>query len=343
MILGIIGGGQLGMFLCQSATKRNISTVVLDPDENCPCSNYANELIVADYNNEKSIIDLFSKCDFVTYEFENISSSVLSMVDTCKLIPKENSLIFSKSRILEKTLATSCGLNTPKFSYINNYNTLKEYTNFPYILKSNTGGYDGKNQFVINSKEDYESIPKNIEFILEEKIDFDFEFSIIGYRNKHNKFYFFPPFINEHKNGILHHSKLGEIDFDYSIFKDFMKKIDLIGILCIEFFYKNGEIYFNEMAPRPHNSGHLTLDAFKYSQFDMAISSILDDCFPVNELKEKTEMYNCLGQHYEKFKDKLDKSVFYDYGKKECRVNRKMAHVNVNQKNSKKVEELFNE
>lgn len=340
MTLGIIGGGQLGMFLCQSAKKRNIKTIVLDPDRDCPCRNYAYELIVTDYNDEKGIVNLFSKSDYVTYEFENISSTILDLVDTYKLIPKENSLIFSKNRILEKTLAKACGLNVPKYSYINNPKVLKEYTDFPYILKSNTGGYDGKNQFKINCHEDYELVPNDIEYILEEKIDFDFEFSIIGFRNRSNKYYFYPPFINEHRNGILHHSKIGDFDFDYDIFKRFMEKLDLIGILCIEFFYKDGEIYFNEMAPRPHNSGHLTLDAFKFSQFDMAISAILDETFPENKLIENTEMFNVLGQHYDLSKGM---SNFYDYGKKECRENRKMGHINVNDNNSLKVEGLFNE
>lgn len=337
MILGIIGGGQLGMFLCQSATKRNIKTIVLDPDPNCPCVKFANELIVSDYNDSNSIIELFNKSDYVTYEFENISSSVLDLIDVSKLIPKENSLIFAKNRILEKTLAKASGLNTPKYSYINNIKTLESHTDFPYILKSNVGGYDGKNQYVINSLANYKNIP-NIEYILEEKINFDFEFSIIGFRNRKNKFYFFPPFINEHRNGILHHSKLGDIKFDYSLFERFMEKLDLIGILCIEFFYRDGQIYFNEMAPRPHNSGHLTLDAFKYNQFDMAISAILDDEFPENELIENTEMYNVLGQHYEKCKGTLK---FYDYYKKDCRENRKMGHININEKDSEKIKELF--
>lgn len=330
-MLGIIGGGQLGMFLCQSAKKRDIKTVVLDPNPNCSCKDYCDTLIVSKYDDQENINKLFNLCDYVTYEFENIDLEVLTNNDTSKLIPNLNSLLYSKDRLLEKSIAKASGFNVGNYYQIDNMNDLKYYLkdDTKYILKTCSDGYNGLNQVVISSNNINDALPLlNQKCIIEEIIDFDYELSIIGAINLKGQFIFHSTNINVHRNRTLFSSILVRSTKLKTILKKFMILNNLNGILTIELFCKDNVFYFNEMACRPHNSGHTSLDGCNISQYDLVISSIYDKKFKKIKTSE-CMMFNLYGKQIDYFKEnKIDNVIFYDYHK-EYQPNRKMGHINV--------------
>ncbi len=344
MRLGIVGGGQLGMFLVLAAKKRGLKTIVLDPNPKCSASNYADKFICASFTDEKSIGKLFEDTDYVTYEFENINLDVLLQNDLQKLVPRLNSLLISQDRLLEKQVAQNSGLKVGKFYAIDDLDDLRicmKKLNKKGVLKTRRFGYDGKGQAILESA-DYEGDLLQVPCILEEYLDFDYEVSLIGARNLHGEFSFLSLNINEHLNHILFKSVLTQSKKYETILERFMEINNLYGILTIEFFVVDGELYFNEIAPRPHNSGHSSLDVCTYSQYDLAISAIIDDTFSSNSCKSAT-MFNILGSDIEYFRNnELENVMFYDYFKEEVRDNRKMGHLTTSdEKQIKKLEEYW--
>lgn len=331
-MLGIIGGGQLGMFLCISAKKRNIETVVLDPNPNCSCKMFCDKLIVAEYNDKEKIAQLFDMCEYVTYEFENIDDKVLESNDLKKLVPNLNSLVYSKNRLIEKSIAKASGFNVGPYFEINSVDDLVKFKEKEkkYILKTCSDGYNGLNQVLLD-KDLSPALPLLQQpCILEEIIDFDYEFSIIGAMNLKGEFAFHTTNINVHKNRTLHSSYISMSNSTKlkNLLKKFMTLNNLNGILTIELFSKDNVFYFNEMACRTHNSGHSSLDGCNISQYDFAISSIYDSKFEKVKSKE-CMMFNLYGSQIEYFRNnKIDGVIFYDYYK-ECRPNRKMGHINI--------------
>ena len=339
--LGVIGGGQLGSLLCSAAKKLKIKTVVLSDDKEGPAQHFCDQFIYSKYDDNVKVREFISKVDVVTYEFENIPVDFLNLIQKEKKVlpsPKINKI--AQNRKLEKTFVNELGINTTDWVYIRSAEDIKKNQHLlPGILKSNTLGYDGKGQFVLNSLDD---IQKNWcftkDYILEKKVDLKKEISVVIARYSDGTMSSYEPIENVHKNQILFKSKI-PADVSDKIFKEAInntKKIaeslSYTGVLTVEFFLtKNDELLVNELAPRFHNSGHLTIEAFNISQFTAHVMAVCNLESKSIKKISNAEMYNILGHEILDYKKKIFKKneFFYDYQKKEPREGRKMGHITI--------------
>lgn len=343
--VGIIGGGQLGRMMTISAKQMGLNVIVLDPTPNSPCGQVADKQIIANFNDVDKIEELCKLSDVVTYEFENIPYEVVKKLEVKYNIPQGHKpLKLSQHRYVEKSAAIDAGLNCGKFKLVSNKEELDEaikVIGYPCVLKTCTGGYDGKGQVVIKEtldlKEGYELI-KYKECILEEFINFDKEISVIVTRSINGEVSVLPVSENIHENNILHISIVpGNISTGLSkkakdMALHLIKKLELVGTLAVEMFVCGDNVYFNEMAPRPHNSGHYSIEGCYTSQFEQHIRAILGMKLGSTKLKHNTIMVNVLGQHLEGIEklinsDDFKNSKIHLYGKEEAKHNRKMGHV----------------
>ena len=339
--LGIIGSGQLGSLLCQAAKKLNIKTVIISDDEQGPAQNYSDEFIFAKYEDKNKIKEFISKVDIVTYEFENIPFDILERINKeKKVLPNPNINQIVQNRKLEKTFVNDLGIKTTEWAFIKSAEDVKKHENLlPAILKTNTLGYDGHGQFVLNSLED---IKKDwcftADYILEKKVNLSKEISVVISRFGKDKIYIYEPIENIHKDQILKHSKI-PADITGEMFnqaqanaKIIAEKLNYIGTMCVEYFIdQNNTLLVNEIAPRVHNSGHLTINAFNISQFENHVRAV---CGLNNDKVQKisnAEMINILGKEIEEFRSKSFSSVefFFDYRKKVIKDKRKMGHLTI--------------
>ena len=344
-VLGIIGGGQLGSLLANAAKNINIKTVVLSDDPDSPAQSFSDEFIFSDYNDESKINVFIEKVDKVTYEFENIPYKILSKINERKKVlpkPKINKII--QNRLYEKDFLNKCNIRTTPYVSINNEKDLKSNINLvPGILKSSTMGYDGKGQYKINSIADLENIKPDYkkEFILEKFINLKKEISVILTRYGHQKYEIYEPIENIHEDQILKNSKIPAEISEQIIKKSkdwsmtIAEELDYIGTLCVEFFIdKNENLYVNEIAPRVHNSGHLTINSHNVSQFENHIRAVCG----LEKIETKklynAKMFNLIGENISDFRGKTFKNneFFYDYLKTEIRDKRKMGHLTIIEK-----------
>jgi len=337
--LGIIGGGQLGSLLSEAAKSLNVETTILTDDINAPAKNFTENFISGNYEDENLINDFINKVDLVTFEFENIPYKILKNINNSKPVlpsPEINKLI--QNRYTEKYFLNKIGIRTTQYNLIKNKDEIKFNENLiPGILKTCTLGYDGKGQFKINSIKDIdENINFNNEYILEKIINLKQEVSIVITRFGHQKYEAYEPIENVHEDQILKHSKIpanvSDSLKDKSI--DWAKKIaedlDYIGTLCVEFFVdKNDNLYVNEIAPRVHNSGHLTINTHNVSQFENHVRAVCG----LEKIETKKiyngKMLNLIGNDISHYRGKTfaDNEFFYDYLKTEIRDKRKMGHL----------------
>ena len=337
--LGIIGGGQLGSFLSDAAKSLNVETVILTDDINAPARNFTNNFICGNYEDEKIINEFINKVDLITFEFENIPYRVLKNINKFRTVlpnPEINKLI--QNRNTEKDFLNKIDIRTTKYTLIKNKNEIKFNENLiPGLLKTCTLGYDGKGQFKINSIKDIDkNINFNNEYILEKLINLKKEISIIITRFGHQKYEIYEPIENVHEDQILKHSKI-PADISESLknkSEDWAKKIvdelDYIGTLCVEYFIdKNNNLYVNEIAPRVHNSGHLTINTHNISQFENHIRAVCGLEKIETKKKYNGKMLNLIGNDISNYRDKTfaDNEFFYDYLKTEIRDKRKMGHL----------------
>jgi len=339
--LGIIGSGQLGSLLCQAAKKLNIKTVVISDDDQGPAQNYSDQFIFTKYNNKEKIKEFINKVDLVTYEFENIPVDILKSIDKeKKVLPKPDINKTIQNRKLEKTFINNLGIKTTEWVFIESADDIKKNIKLlPGILKTNTLGYDGHGQFVLNSLDD---IKKDwcftADYILEKKVNLKKEISVIVTRFQDGTKSIYEPIENVHQNQILKHSKL-PADINDKIYNECLensKKIadhlDYVGSMCVEFFLDNNDnLLVNEIAPRVHNSGHLTINSHNISQFESHIRAVcnLDVIYPSKICN--AEMTNILGEEIEDYRKKTfnDDEFFFDYDKKVVKDKRKMGHITV--------------
>ena len=347
--IGIIGGGQLGQMMVDAAHKMKIKTVVLDPDPSCPCHLNSDELVIGAYDDYQKMEQICKKVNCLTYEFENVSSGAISLLEEQFVIPQGSKILYlSQNRIREKDFAKEVGFKTCNYVRVTNNEELIEgfkKIGFPCILKTANGGYDGKGQYQFKEMNDF---LVDTEYILEEKIDFDYEISCIASRSTNGDIVVYPLLKNEHINGILHYTELLHNDcFQKRVEKimaDYLNEMDYAGTLCVELFVKGDDIIFNEMAPRPHNSGHLTIEAFNASQYTNHVLGILGMDLIKPVLLHECQMVNILGQDIDVL-DKMDKDLNYNihlYGKKDARINRKMGHITFIDCDKTKVREFIN-
>tara|TARA_Y100000992_G_scaffold293950_1_gene253149 strand:- start:620 stop:1666 length:1047 start_codon:yes stop_codon:yes gene_type:complete len=339
--LGIIGGGQLGSMLCDAAKKLNIKTIIFCDDIDAPAQIFCDEFIHAKYYDKDKIKYFANKVSIITYEFENIPFETLNELNKLKTVlpkPSVNRLI--QHRLAEKDFVNKLNIRTTRYVQIKNKDDLLPLEDFlPGILKTTTMGYDGKGQYPIKTIRDIETLNIDFskEYILEKLVKLKKEISIIITRFGINKYEIYEPIENRHENQILRHSiipanisdKLFNLSKEWSTM--IAEELKYIGTLCVEFFIdRNDNLYVNEIAPRVHNSGHLTINAYDISQFENHIRAVCS----LNQKKIKklfnAEMLNIIGNeiNYYRQNHKLnDKQFLFDYKKKEIKQNRKMGHL----------------
>jgi 5-(carboxyamino)imidazole ribonucleotide synthase len=344
--LGVLGGGQLGRMFCVAARTMGYRVVVLDPDPLCGAGLIADVHIKADYTDQSALAEMAEQCDAITLEFENIpSSSVRLIADKTTVCPAAESLEIAQNRDMEKQFALQAGLQPVPYHAISRECDLVQAAaevGFPAILKSNTLGYDGKGQFVINNLNElntaYNEVGK-VDCVLEKKIIIRCEVSAIVARNSNAELANFPVSENQHRNGVLHMSIVPARVSD-EITQLAIKKasiladaLDYVGILAVEFFVSTDNVlYFNEMAPRPHNSGHYTKDACVTSQFEQQVRMMCGLSPGDTRLMSPVVMVNMLGDLWlPRWGDIFAQSniKLHLYGKTEARPGRKMGHFNV--------------
>ena len=340
--LGIIGSGQLGSMLCQAAKKLNVKTVVISDDEQGPAQNYCDQFIYSKYDDQNKIKDFIKRVDVVTFEFENIPVNILKIIDKEKKVypnPDINKII--QNRKLEKSFVNDLGIKTTEWAFIEKVEDVSKNKDLlPGILKTNTLGYDGHGQFVLNSLDD---IKKDwcftADYILEKKVDLMKEISVILTRYQNGAMSIYEPIENMHKNQILKHSKI-PAEINDKIFKEALenakkiaKSLNYVGTMAVEYFInKNNDLLLNEIAPRVHNSGHLTINAFNISQFEGHVRAVCNlENIAVGKNLKAAEMINILGKEIEEYRLKTfnENEFFFDYGKKEIKDKRKMGHLTI--------------
>ncbi len=339
--LGIIGGGQLGSMLAIAAKKLNIKTVIYCDDPDAPAQNFCDKFISGEYGDKEKIIEFVNLVNFVTFEFENIPFETLNEINKLKpVLPKPSINRIIQHRLAEKDFVNNLNIRTTRYASVESESELDSLEDLlPGILKTTTLGYDGKGQYPINSIEELSSL--NIDFskgyILEKLVKLKKEISIIITRFNNHKYEIYEPIENKHENQILKFSKI-PADINQKIYdqsKDWAmsiaEELKYVGTLCVEFFIdRNDNLYVNEIAPRVHNSGHLTINAFNVSQFENHIRAVCGlEQITLKKISNAT-MVNLIGDQiieYRKVSKFKDNEFFFDYLKKEIKEKRKMGHI----------------
>ena len=336
--LGIIGGGQLGMFMCMAAKKIGAKPIVFSTERNFSAKSFCDRYIQGSFDDKIKLNEFINSADVFTIETENISKTLLRKVEKRKkLYPSSKIVEIAQNRLREKKFLNNINeIQTTNFLEINSFRELKNaVSKFEYncILKTKEMGYDGKGQFIISKTNIQEFKNLNLSnFILEEKVDFKSEISVIVIRNK-DETVAYPPVENIHKNSILRETIYpAKIDDEIKnksikIARKIANSLELDGILAVEMFLtKDNKILINELAPRPHNSGHWTMDSCRFSQFDNLISLMTEGKIYSPEPSKNCKMINIIGHDYSNI-NRIKKSFkCYDYYKKEIRPSRKMGH-----------------
>ena len=341
--LGILGGGQLGSMLSSAAKKLNIKTIIYCDDQEAPAQKFCDEFIHAEYDDKSKIYDFAKKVDVVTYEFENIPFETLSELNKLKTVlpkPSVNRLI--QNRLTEKDFINKLNIKTTRYMDIKNKQDLLPSGDFlPGILKTITMGYDGKGQYPIKNLQKIDSlnIDFNKEYILEKLVKLKKEISVIITRFDNNKYEIYEPIENTHEDQILRHSKI-PAEISEKLFNQskewaiiIAEELKYTGTLCVEFFIdRNDNLYVNEIAPRVHNSGHLTINAYNISQFENHVRAVCSlDQVALKKLSD-AEMINLIGDQIISYREnpKLnDNQFFFDYLKKDIKEKRKMGHLTI--------------
>ncbi|UNL87101.1 5-(carboxyamino)imidazole ribonucleotide synthase [Priestia koreensis] len=345
-VIGIIGGGQLGRMMGIAAKEMGYRIAVLDPVEDSPCGQIADIKVIGNYDDQASIRELAEVSDVVTYEFENINAEMLNWLEENAYVPQGSHLLtVTQNRELEKKTIVECDLKVPYYEIVHNeteFFQAIEKVGLPCVIKTCRGGYDGKGQILLRKKED---LPAGLELaqkttcIVEEWMTIDKEISVIVQRNGRGETVCLPVAENIHRHHILHQTivpaRISPVQesqaTEYAI--QLADSLKLIGTLAVEMFVNgDGEIYINEMAPRPHNSGHFSINACRTSQFQQHIRAICNWPLSSTQLVQSAVMINLLGEHMENLEAKieyLNHSHLHLYGKNEAKLKRKMGHITV--------------
>lgn len=349
--IGIIGGGQLGKMMILDAKRLDYYFVILDPTKHCPAHSIADEHIVAGFDDIEAIKLLASKTDVVTYEFEHISLDALKELERMgrRVYPSSETLSHIQNKYDQNNWLKENNIPTPSYTLIHSLeDLLKAHDTFgyPMILKTCTGGYDGKGNAVIKKAGDEEEAYRllgegKLPLMIEEWIPFEKEVSILACRSINGEVAVFPVAENVHKNSILDETtvpaKISEATNQeaFEVAKSCIKAFDAYGMLCIELFVtKEGRILVNELAPRPHNSGHYTIEGCYTSQYEQHIRAILGLPLGNTELIRPTAMKNIIGDKSGPANlQGLAKAYQYSnvkihtYGKETVSKGRKMGHI----------------
>ena len=339
--LGIIGGGQLGSMLSEAAKKLDIKTVVYADDIDAPAQNFCNEFIQGKYSDKEKIKEFINKVDVITYEFENIPYETLDKINQLKpVLPKPSVNRLIQHRIAEKDFINKLNIRTTRYVLVEKKTDLETLNDFfPGILKTTTMGYDGKGQHPIKKIEDLDNINIDFskEYILEKLVKLQKEISVILTRFGNNNYEIYEPIENTHQDQILKYSEIPAninkkiLDQSKEWATRIAEELKYIGTLCVEFFIdRNENLYVNEIAPRVHNSGHLTINAYNISQFENHVRAVCSlEKISLKKLSN-AKMINLIGKEIEPYRQNLklnDQEFFFDYLKKEIKEKRKMGHI----------------
>ena len=339
--LGIIGGGQLGSMMSSAAKKLDIKTVVYSDDKDAPAQNFCDEFIFGGYDDKQKILEFISKVDVISYEFENIPYETLNEMNKLKpVLPKPSVNRLIQHRIAEKDFVNKLNIRTTRYVSIEKKSDIETLGDFlPGILKTTTMGYDGKGQYPIKTAEDINSLDIDFSkgYILEKLVKLKKEISVIITRYGNNNFEIYDPIENTHQDQILKYSvipaeiskKILDQSKDWAIM--IAEELKYIGTLCVEFFIdRNENLYVNEIAPRVHNSGHLTINAYNVSQFENHIRAVCSlEKIPLKKISN-AKMINLIGSQIKPYRENYklsDNEFFFDYLKKEIKEKRKMGHI----------------
>lgn len=345
--IGILGGGQLGRMMAIAAKQMGYRIAVLEPTEDSPCGQVSDREFVAEYDDQIAVEQLAKSSAVITYEFENIARETAKILEEKQLLPQGYRLLeTTQHRLREKEAITSLGLPVAPFVAVTAVEDViqgLEKLGLPAVLKTCTGGYDGKGQVVIKDEREAEAAFATLsgakELVLEQWIPFEKEVSVIVVRSTKGEVKTFPVAENIHINNILHQSIVparvdsAVLEKAEQLALKLAEGLTIVGTLAVEMFVaKDGEIFINELAPRPHNSGHYTLNACETSQFEQHIRAICGWPLGSTELLKPVVMVNLLGEHMPKLYGALEQ--FSDvklhlYGKAEAKTGRKMGHVNI--------------
>lgn len=342
--IGIIGGGQLGRMMAISARYMGYKVAVLDPTPNCPTAQVADEHIVAAYDDMDAIKELTKISDVITYEFENVDLAAATYIENQGKLPQgAYALEVTQNRQKEKELLKHAHLPVPRFKVVHNGRECKQALTeirLPAVIKTCRGGYDGKGQLKINSSKDFKDVIHFAEFhkftIIEEWISFDKEISVIFTRTSSGQITFFPVSENKHRDQILSET-IAPASIDGKVIEKAMnaasiiaEEMNVVGTFAIEMFVQGEDIYINEMAPRPHNSGHYTIEACNISQFTQHVRAICGLPLIDIELRNPALMINILGEDLDQVIETMKASTngfVHLYGKAEPKDKRKMGHL----------------
>ena len=319
--IGIIGGGQLGRMLAMSAKEMGYKIAILDPSPDCCARIFSDKFIEANFDDYNKIEELCKISDVITFEFENIDADSLAELEKkYNFVQSSDVLRTTQHRYYEKEFARK--LDIPTVNYIHVEDNTDIDINQTYLMKTLRFGYDGKGQKKISKKEEIES-----QTILEEFISLDKEISVVASKDKY-EVQIIAVVENEHRNNILYRSKVPTTTTSDQEKLGILENIEYYGVLTVEFFISNGEVVFNEIAPRVHNSGHITMQSATKSQFRAHIEAICG--LRVGKIENReTTLYNILGQDEDYFKDLITKKQGYLHlYEKEPRLNRKIGHIN---------------
>lgn len=344
--LGVLGSGQLGRMFAMAARRLGYRVHVYSPDVDTPAGQVADREFSAAYDDLEQLAEFARSVDVVTFEFENVPAKITECIQQhCPVFPSGYVLSVAQNRIREKTTLRNAGLAVPEFREVRTVEQLRAAVaelGTPCVVKSAESGYDGKGQAVIHDPAMVDEIWTSLgtdQAILEQFVDFDCEVSVIGARNSHGQFVHYGPFRNTHVNHILDvticPSGLPDdvnersIEITQSVFEC----LDVVGVLCVEMFVTaDRQILINEIAPRPHNSGHLTIDAHKTCQYEQQVRVICG--LPPGDATQLADaaMVNMLGDIWNHGEPLWESLLAMDvklhlYGKAEARPGRKMGHI----------------
>ncbi|MCQ4086312.1 5-(carboxyamino)imidazole ribonucleotide synthase [Saccharibacillus sp. JS10] len=352
--IGVLGGGQLGRMMALAGAPLGYRFVALDPVSDGPCGQVSAQIVAA-YSDKDAAAQLAAQTDVITYEFENVDAEVAALLEERSYVPQGSRLLYTtQHRLREKAALEAAGATVAPYAAVTSEAELDaalRRLGTPSVLKTATGGYDGKGQFVIRDRSQVSAAYAELsatgaELVLEQFVRFQCEISVIAARSSNGETSTFPPAENIHRGGILHASIVparvpaGVLAQAEQLAATIAESFGAVGLLAVEMFYgQDGKLYVNEVAPRPHNSGHYTMEACVTSQFEQHVRAICGLPLGAPDLRTPVVMVNVLGEHLEGVEalmlspesagSDLVRPKFHLYGKAEAKTGRKMGHINL--------------
>ncbi len=347
--LGVMGGGQLGRMFVHAAQAMGYRTAVLEPDAASPAGLVSHSHIRAAYDNDAGLSVLAAQCQAITTEFENVPAAALrSLAATCPVAPSAHCVAIAQDRAKEKAHFAACGVPCAPYAVIDTAQQLATVDGdlLPGVLKTARLGYDGKGQVRVATRAELAAAWAQLKqqpCVLEKLLDLDYECSVIVARGADGTTVHLPPQRNLHRAGILAVTEVFEgnmssagVNRSIAATKKIANDLNYVGVLCVEFFaLKDGSLVVNEMAPRPHNSGHYSINACDVSQFELQVRALAG--LPLVQPRQHSSaiMLNLLGDLWAAGEPHwagvlaLPGAHLHLYGKTEARAGRKMGHLTV--------------